>query len=308
MMKSKGRGRARMRVSDYFRLGRRQPSLDFVDVDIWGDTPLFVDPSVLRQSPTDFANNSVIVLQDFFSTVLAAIRAGDHSRASFLLAALREPNETHLGFSRNKARGRALGPTSVQNLVSAFADSAAVLSGLLTDLEDSLLLVEGIGPDLISDITINVIRGELVRYTIDQCTLYGMQLRESVPTGKIWNHQTHEWEDHFDTLPSVRAEKLLLVPKWIVRRQVTYTYNTFYSDFVLSYLERSEIALNTNLVHTLQDGRKRVYKGDLEYKYGRQKSLANRVVSEDPTLLSRYKQSRAAFLERGSCSIYFCRV
>jgi hypothetical protein len=37
-----------MRVSEEFNLGRTQPSLEFVDVDVCGDTPVYVDPRALR--------------------------------------------------------------------------------------------------------------------------------------------------------------------------------------------------------------------------------------------------------------------
>ena len=33
-----------MRVSEYCRLGRKQPTLDFVDVDTTGDVRVFIDP------------------------------------------------------------------------------------------------------------------------------------------------------------------------------------------------------------------------------------------------------------------------
>jgi hypothetical protein len=36
------------RVSAYYRLGRTQPSLDFVDVDTAGDVLVFVDPQAVR--------------------------------------------------------------------------------------------------------------------------------------------------------------------------------------------------------------------------------------------------------------------
>ena len=37
-----------MRVSEYYNLNRSQPSLDFVDVDIYGDIEVFIDPRALR--------------------------------------------------------------------------------------------------------------------------------------------------------------------------------------------------------------------------------------------------------------------
>ncbi len=37
-----------MLVSEYYNLGRTQPSLDCVDVDVIGDVPVFVSPRALR--------------------------------------------------------------------------------------------------------------------------------------------------------------------------------------------------------------------------------------------------------------------
>jgi hypothetical protein len=52
--------------------------------------------------------------------------------------------------------------------------SKAVSSGKLRDLGEFELLVPGIGSDKISDLAINVIRGELTAYTKEQCDLYGI--------------------------------------------------------------------------------------------------------------------------------------
>ncbi|HEY0388417.1 MAG TPA: hypothetical protein VGC71_08245 [Gaiellales bacterium] len=47
--------------------------------------------------------------------------------------------------------------------------SEAVQTVMLEDLEDSILLVRGIGYDIVSDITTNVIREPLIRYTELAC-------------------------------------------------------------------------------------------------------------------------------------------
>jgi hypothetical protein len=44
-------------VSQHFKLGRTQAELDFVDVDVTGDTPLFIDPQAIRQLPDDWATS-----------------------------------------------------------------------------------------------------------------------------------------------------------------------------------------------------------------------------------------------------------
>src|SRR5262245_31928901 len=129
-----------MRVSEFFSLGRTQPTLDFVDVDIEGDLPVFLDPHALRLLPSRWGDECVSLIQNFFWTVLREIRTGNNDHARRLLRSLREPNETHLGLSRGRARGRALGYESAHDVWDALCKSEAVQSGLLEDLEDTILM------------------------------------------------------------------------------------------------------------------------------------------------------------------------
>jgi hypothetical protein len=61
------------------------------------DTPIFIDPSALLLLDTDWGHECVALIQHYFGCVLAAIKAGDTTRAVSLLAELHEPNETRLG-------------------------------------------------------------------------------------------------------------------------------------------------------------------------------------------------------------------
>lgn len=145
-----------MRVSEYFHLNRHQGELDFVDVDIRGDTRVYVDPRALRLLTTDWGQECVSLIQHFFRTVLDAIRRGDDARARSLLAGLREPNETHLGLSRDRARGSALGDGLAEDVWESLSETDAAVTGLLQDLEETALLVPGIDRDRISDIATNI--------------------------------------------------------------------------------------------------------------------------------------------------------
>ena len=98
-----------MRVSELYELGLEQPSLDFVDVDVRDDTHLFIDPRALHQVDTDWTQECVSDIQSFISTVLSRIQEGDDAGARTLLSSLSEPNETHLGLSEGRARGRGMG-------------------------------------------------------------------------------------------------------------------------------------------------------------------------------------------------------
>ena len=165
-----------MRVSEYYGLQRTQPTLDFVDVDIEGDANVFIDPRALRLLPSEWGNECVFLIQSFFKTVLKAIQDGDQERGRSLLRALREPNETHLGLSRGRARGRAIGYYSSGTIWDALSQSEAAKSGLLEELEDTILMIEGISSDIISDIATNIIRRPLIRYTQETAKYYSIPL------------------------------------------------------------------------------------------------------------------------------------
>lgn len=183
-----------MRVSEYYNLGVTQPSLDFVDVDVVGDVALFVDPRSLRLLDTEWGVECRSLLQNFFDSILEAIRSDNHGHARQLLATLREPNETHLGLSRHQAQGRGVGGALAQDVWEALSQSEAIASGLLEDLEDTVLLVEGIGPDIVSDMATNIIREPLIRYTQAVANYYGIPLVEDVGSGPLWQPHLQQWE------------------------------------------------------------------------------------------------------------------
>ena len=75
-----------MRVSQYFKLGKTQPYLDFVDVRVDTDLPVFVDPGRLRSLHSVWASECISLLQDYFENVLRMIAGGDHDGAIGLLS------------------------------------------------------------------------------------------------------------------------------------------------------------------------------------------------------------------------------
>ena len=281
-----------MRVSQYFRLGRTQPSLDFVDVGITGDVRIFVDPRALRLLPSKWGDECVSLVQNFFRTVLGAIHDGDDKRAQYLLRALREPNETHLGLSKTVARGRALGPDSARDVWGSLSKSEAAKSGLLEDLEDTILMVEGVDVDIVSDITTNIIREPLIKYTQDACAFYEIPCAGEVDSGPLWDPTRLEWSNELVRLPVTKNGKLLLVPKVIVRSKMQYSQHEYYRDYILEYLRERELSAHSELVQLLKNGQRRVTIKDLKAKYGRGKTTIVRETRQNPTLLQRYRADK----------------
>jgi Restriction endonuclease len=282
-----------MRVSEHYKLGRTQGELDFVDVEVFRDTPLFVDPQAIRQLPDDWGHECVALIQDFFLTVLEAIRDGRDQRARLLLRGLREPNETRLGFSRGRPQGRALGPGSADDVWEALRDSEAAKTGLLIDLEDTILLVYGIGPDIVSDITTNLIRLPLIRYTQETCTRYGIPLKKGVHSGALWDPAKERWDEGgFTDLP-VAGRRLLLCPKVIVRKRMEFDAHEYYNDYIIPYLQEQELSANSALVQVLKKRRTRyVTKKSIKEKYGNDKNAVITQTLKAPDLLERYRRSK----------------
>lgn len=282
-----------MRISEFYKLNRKQPSLDFIDVDIIGDTRVFVSPRAIRQLPSTWGDECVFLIQSFFETVLRAIREGKDKEARNLLGELREPNETHLGLSRGRARGRALGSASAHDVWEALSTSEAATSGLLKDLEDAALLVEGISADIVSDMTTNIIRPALISYTQDMCTYLGIPMEVSVDSGPLWDGSKHMWFSKYEQLPTPKNRKLLLVPKSIVRRRADYDVNEYFRDYVLQHLRQLELDdPGSQLVELLRCGKRRVTKKALIKRYGSGKGVVVKQTLQNPHLLQSYKRDK----------------
>lgn len=282
-------GRRSKRVSTIFKLKRSQATLDFVDVDVERDTRVFVSPRALALMQTDWGDGCVSLIQNFFETVLQLIKDGKNDKAEALLQELREPNETHLGMSRGKSRGRALGNDSAHDVWAALSQSAAAKSGLIQDLEDTVLLIPGISVDIVSDITTNIIRGPLIEYTQEQAKQLGIPLMQGVPSGPMWHPGRDEWITQFVELPMTVTGKLLLVPKAIVRRTSLYDMQYFYRHYMLEEMQREELKAGSALVTMLKKGPK-VHKSDLIKKYGSDKKAVIEQTLKRPDVLDEYRK------------------
>lgn len=283
---------ANVRVTEYFSLSWTQPSLDFIDVDVYGDTPLFIDPQALRSLNSEWGNRCVFLLQSFFSEVLSCISSGDEMRGKRLLSSLREPNETHLGLSSGRAQGRGMGADLAELVWTSFTNSEAATSGLLQDLEDSVLFVPGIGNDIVSDITTNIIRAPLIEFTQDVCRYYGIPMQQGVTSGRLWNGHERQWESRHVTLPKTKFGPIILTPKSIARSVPTYDPGEYYRHYILTEYQRLELAAGSALVQTLKRGDKRVTKKAVERKHFINKSTKQANVDgtiQEPSVLAKYR-------------------
>jgi hypothetical protein len=208
------------RVSQYYGLGLEQPSLEFLDVVLEVDTRLFLDPRAFIALQSDWGNECVALIRRFFDEVLTAIRDDDGDRARLLLDGLHEPNETRLGLSQGKVAGRGVGPGLADDLYRSLSESAVVRKdGLIEELEDTALLLPGIGVDLVSDIATNIVRRKLIEFTVETAQKYGMELVDAVDSGALWSPATGLWQNEPARLLLPQGKPLILVPRAVARWQ-----------------------------------------------------------------------------------------
>lgn len=227
-----------VRVSEFYNLGVTQPSLEFVDVDVTGDAQVFVDPHAFGTISSDWARECVSLLQDFYGEVLAAVRAGDRSRGMYLLARLGESNEAHLGLSSAQARGSGVAGGLASDIYDALGMSSAVVSGHLNEVQETVLFVDGVGHDRVSDMTINIIRRQLIAFTQDMCNLHGIPMVQGLDSGPMWDRHTQSWTAERVELPMPNG-KLLFVPIAVVRKSPTFDPGDYLSHFVLPTCSKS---------------------------------------------------------------------
>lgn len=283
-----------MKVSEFYNLDRTQASLDFLDVDIYNDTRLYIDPYSFEMIHSEFSEKCKYYIRNFFETLITYINANKIKEARNILLELREPNETHLGESRGKSKGRALGPFLATKVLDSLKESEAVKTGLLQNIEETALLIEGIRYDIISDIVTNIIREELILYTQLMAKQYDIPLKEDVASGPIWNIEKQNWEHRLVSLPMTNQGKLLLIPKAIIRKKTNYDVDEYYNHYVLDFLRSYEFQSNSGLIEVLKNGTTRITNKSLESKYGKEKKeVSIRETLKHPKIMENYRNDKA---------------
>jgi hypothetical protein len=275
------------RFSNHFKLEKSQVELDFVDINTSKDLPVYVDPFAIEIRDDLWSTDAARYIRTFFQEVLDCLRNGDKTRAMHLMGQLREPHETFLGVSKGKPKGRGVGRMQASYLINALKSSRAFKTGMLTDVSEMALYVEGVDRDKISDLTTNVLRRKLVEYTQEQCALH------DIPTKKysgppLWNPDKLQWISSFVNLPYVGKKPVMLIPKFIVRHSLALDGREFYRKQITDFLIEEHINANSSLVSFLK-GKPKVLKKDVRERHPYSKDYISEIVESHPGLLDLYK-------------------
>lgn len=235
-------------ISQIFELNKTQLELDFVNIDTEKDIPLFIDSTLISKCNSAFTISCNDMLQDFFSYLIGLLKNNMNEKAKTICTKIGEVNETHLGLSKNKSRGKGIGQSGTLDIFLQLKNSKAIECGVLENIEDLRIFIENIDRDKLSDLITNIIRIKLLEYTIEQCELNNIPLTKSVPSGYYWNMKTHKWENLYVDRLVVNNMPVLLVPKSIVSFCDTYTPSKYRQHFILNFLQKENIENETSLV------------------------------------------------------------
>lgn len=279
-----------MRISAIFNLRKTQPELDFIDIDIDSDTPLFIDPFFLSIRKDNWSIETTRTVRSFFQRVIDLIRNNQIREAKLLFRHLHEPNSTCLGMSKGTPSGRGVGSGDTDDIFDSIVRSRAIQTGLIEDLEDNILFVDGFGKDKLSDMTTNIIRKHLIDYTIDQCNLHGIQLSQNIPSGFYWSRRAVQWEQtHCESLV-IDERKILLVPKGCVSFCKDYVPTKYYRHYVLNFMQNEHLQMNSVLVQERKSGERFVTKKSLEAQHPYSKQFLAEFTQRNPDILQRFKE------------------
>lgn len=205
-----------MNLSDFYKLGNRQPELNFVDIKLNTDNLLFVDPRLIESSKESTMKEMQKYIETFWGELIKRVRAKDAKKIYYLLSGLKEPHETRLGYSFSKNSGNSVAGKLKPKIVDAIQRNKAVKSGVLSHFADVELFIEDISSDRISDITTKIIKAVLIDYTQKQCELHGIPMKK-VGQDDIFDYKTLKWLKRNVELPIYFGKPIILVPKSIVR-------------------------------------------------------------------------------------------
>jgi hypothetical protein len=279
-----------MKISEIYNLQKSQAELDFVDIDIEKDIPLFLDPFFLGKRKDKWSVEATLTIRSFFQKLIDLIREDKVNEARVLFDYLHEENSTCLGMSIGKPEGKGVGDMDASKIFENLLASKAIQTGLIQDIEDNILFVENFGKDKLSDMTTNIIKLHLIEYTQNQCELHSIPLTINAPSGHFWSRAEDDWIAEYTKMLLINNRQILLVPKGVITFSEGYTPSKYYNHFVLNFLQNENLRINSILVKERKSGKKFVTKKDVKADSPYSKEFLRRFTLKYPSVLEQFKE------------------
>jgi len=220
------------------------------DISVVSDLPVFVDPFLLFNSDKE----QYQALHDQILDYLRFLR--DHAHEPLERGRIKswytfsEVRQNWLGFSVGSNRGHGLGRkfavalhAALGDVLDNFGDETITAS---SHVEKLALIRSGVGRDTISDLTTNLIKHYLLRYTSDFAVDYlapADRKTISVPRAKF-NYNTQTWATGKYDLPFTDGDFVILTPSDLLTKDDTWINQ---SDMLSSFDQLPGVVDNDQL-------------------------------------------------------------
>lgn len=303
------------KVTTYY--GISAVSLPFWDVQIEKDTLGFVDPHIIRNLSIEKRDTLSTMartdMDDFCKAVFQGItsnKQAENDVALKLLSELPELKYTRLGYSVGGFSGHGSGGGLGEQIFNALNDDAKSLIqvGVLCKLEEIGALVPGVGPDRISDLTIDIVMGSLLEFTQQMINKYpefrmhGHKL--TTLSTRIWDAKKHEWVKKVVKVPEAAGEALVLIPQLWVSPRLEFNSERYRETVALGFIQ-TEHTTFTEHGKKIKPSKKSV-KSKVDPKVETNIVITNRAIDNGQNLLSDY--ARFVDSKIGECDKHWYRL
>ena len=238
------------------------------NISLITDLPLFIDPFLLFNSKDEQyqqLHESIIKYMRFLKA--ASVEGSVPHELLNQWFAFPEVSQNWLGFSKLGNQGRGLGKGFAkalhQNLTTVFKDFGEETVTQSSHIEKLCLIRGGVGRDMLSDFTTNLVKGYLCEFTQQFTRMYLSNSKREVFSVRHahFDYQTLSWATGQFELPVLGSDYVLLTPKDILTRDEAWINR---SDLINRFRGIAEALpddalraqVNTYLMHVLPRGPK----------------------------------------------------
>ncbi|WP_435623153.1 hypothetical protein [Flagellimonas sp.] len=219
--------------------GIKPSDIDFFDIPLDSDVEVFICPFLIENTKMKipFSRKVYDRLVGFLTELNKNyVRPNKRNLGISFLSHLHEPNEIHFGYSSSN-KGKAVAKEKATMIFDALRRNRFAKKGLHTtnQAHNVLLLVQGIGQDIMSDIILNVCRDIFAEFTFYVIEKQGIKNTKKFEC-EYYDYNTKKWKRDYFNLPVYKGKKIILVPRKIVSGKRAYSerYNWFVSSNYIS--------------------------------------------------------------------------
>lgn len=232
---------------------RGHADIDFVDIPINTDAPLFLDVERIEAAEaSELSKDCMKAIVDYFHELVQAVQSDDNTRLHNLIDGGGECNEFHLGYSQRQSRGRGSSATILYPIIRQMIDHGYF--DRVQKISDLPLWTDNFASDRCSDLVARIIRLPLYHYTVEQCRHWNcLTYTATHYDGCYWDINTHNWKPFRFRAVAADGFPVLLCPQAFVGTHLLTSPEAFFQKYVLRQRQDDHLAQRSPLCHFSTD-------------------------------------------------------